>query len=223
MNKALRSLSILLFLMGCSSPKSPNEMMEETRKKVNVQIEASNAKKIAWANLTDSIYKIADTNQLSAITAIDNLIIHNISLDSHNISELHFIKGDIYYKIDSLKKSVSEFSFAGQTTNMGLPKHLAARAGAYIKLNQYRNAFADLTKAANINYDYLWNLGNFYEVIGKNDSAISNYNRLYKKDPIAYQFCLARITELKKTNPKALTELIYHDREKTVLMLNAVK
>lgn len=165
-------LTLLLVLTSCDFRlKSPDQMLKEIREDFAKEAEISNAKTLAWENLVYSLYKMADTNQSATFLAIDNLISKDTSLDRHKISELHFIKGDIYYRIDSLQKSVTEFSIAGQAYNMGTPKGLAARAGAYVKLKQYDNAFADLNKAVEINYDYFWNLGNYYEVIGNKDSG----------------------------------------------------
>ncbi len=193
--------------------------MKEIREDFAKEAEISNAKTLAWENLVDSLYKIADTNQTTTFLAIDNLISNDTSLDRHKISELHFIKGDIYYRIDSLQKAVTEFTIAGQTT----PKDLAARAGAYIKLKQYDSAFADLNKAAEINYDYFWNLGNYYEVIGNKDSATSYYNRLYKQDTTTYKFCQDRVMELKNPKTKLLTELVYRDRKRMVILMKGVE
>ncbi len=36
---------------------------------------------------------------------------------------------------------------------LSIVRNVAARAGAYLKLKQYDNAFTDLNKAAEINYD----------------------------------------------------------------------
>ncbi|HEX9503488.1 MAG TPA: hypothetical protein VF974_04180 [Patescibacteria group bacterium] len=105
---------------------------------------------------------------------------------------------------------------AGNTYEAG-PKYLAARAGAYLKRKMPDSAFVDLIKAAEINYDYKWNLGNYYEVIGKRDSALINYTWLYNEDSVVYKFCKQRINELEKRHPKVLTEL-YTDRDRKVLL-----
>lgn len=198
-------------------------MMKEIREDFAREAEISNAKTLAWKNLVDSLYKMADTNQTTAFRAIDHLIADDASLDRHKISELHFIKGDIYYRIDSLQKALTEFTTSGQEYSMGTPKDLAARAGVFLKLKQYDNAFADLNKATEINYDYFWNLGNYYEVIGNIDSATSCYNRLYNHDTITYKFCLDRINELNNPKTKLLTELVYRDRKRMVILMKGVE
>jgi tetratricopeptide (TPR) repeat protein len=221
MNKTLIALLILFVFAGCSPPMPQNQMMEEIRENAGKKMEAHNAKTLAWQNLIDSLYNLADTNHLLALKTIDNLIVYDTSLDRHKISELHFIKGDIYYRVGNLKQSVVEF-----TTELikhgDSPKYLAARAGALMKLEQHDHAFADLSRAAAINYSYLWNVGNYYEIIGKNDSAIANYDRLYKYHHETYQYCLDRINELKEPGTKPFTELIYRDRKRVVVMLTPV-
>ncbi|CAL1518900.1 hypothetical protein [Chitinophaga sp. MM2321] len=224
MKTTLYTLTVLLFLTSCDfKPKSFDQMMKDVREDLAKEAEISNAKTLAWESLVDNLYRMADTNQAVAFRKINNLISSDTSLDQYKISVLHFIKGDIYYHIDSLQKSVTEFTAAGRTYNMGAPKDLAARAGAYLKLEQYNNAFADLNKAAEINYGYLWNVGNYYEIIGNIDSAISNYTRLYNRDTTFYKFCQDRAAELKKSNTKLLTELVYRDRKRAVILLKGVE
>lgn len=224
MKTTFNILTILFFLTSCDfNSKSPDQMMKEIRENFAKEAEINNAKTLAWENLVDSLYRTADKNQTTALQTIDNLISNDTSFDRHKISELHFIKGDIYYHIDSLQKSVTEFTTAGQAYNMETPKDLAARAGAYVKLRQYDKAFTDLKKAVEINYDYFWNLGNYYEVVENKDLAISCYNRLYKQDSTTYRFCLDRANELKKSKAKLFTELVYRDRERTLILMKGVE
>jgi tetratricopeptide (TPR) repeat protein len=217
-------LTLSLILTSCDfRPKSTDQIIKEIREDFAKEAEISNAKTLAWENLVDSLYRMADINQTATLRTIDNLISSDTSLDRHKISELHFIKGDIYYRVDSLQKSLIEFTIAAQAYNMRTPKDLAARAGVYVKLKQYDNAFADLKKAAELNYDYFWNLGNYYEVIGNKDSATSFYNRLYNHDTTIYKFCLDRTSELKNPNTKLLTELVYRDRKRMVILMKGVE
>ncbi len=224
MKFSLNILAILLLLTSCDfKPESPDQMMKEIRDDFAKEAEISHARTLAWDRIVDSLYIMADTNQTAAIRAIDNMISRDPSLDRHEISQLHFVKGDVYYRTDSLEKSVSEFTIAGQEYSMGAPKDLAARAGAYVKLKHYDKALADLNKAAEINYDYLWNVGNYYEVIGDRDSAISCYKRLYSHDTTTYKHCQVRVAELKNPSAKMLTELIYRDRKRMVVLMKRVE
>ena len=195
-------------------------MMREIQDDFAREAEINNAKILAWEYLVDSLYRMADTNQITTFLTIDNLISNDTSLDRHKISILHFIKGNIYYRIDSLQKSITEFTAAGVEY---APKYLAARAGAYLKLKQYDNAIADLKKAAELNYDYFWNIGNYYEVIEERDVAISYYVQLYNKDTTFYKFCKDRIVELGKPEAKLFTELVFRDRERIVILMKGIE
>ena len=95
-------------------------------------------------------------------------------------------------------------------------------AGVYIKLKQFDNAFKDLTNAAEVNQGYNWNIRNYYEIIGRKDSAILSYQKLYHQDTVVYKKCLDRIIELEKGKPKLFKELIYEDRERLVLLKHGV-
>lgn len=211
-------------LVSCNfDTRTPDQMMKELREDFAKDAEINNAKILAWENLRDSIYKISETNAPLAFSTIDKLIAKDTSLDVYNISELHFIKGDIYYRIDSLQKAVVEFTASGQTYQTENPKNLAARAGAYIKLKNFKAAYSDLKKASAFNYDYDWYLGNYYEIIDNRDSAIILYNRLYLEDTVIYRYCKERITELKKSKPVPLKELIYRDRKRVIIYMKGVE
>jgi len=214
-------MTVIVFLTSCNfKPKSFDQMMREIRQDFAREAEISNARILAWEYLVDSLYQMADTNQIATFLTIDSLISNDTSLDRHKISELHFIKGDIYYRIDSLQKSITEFTTVGVDYS---PKHLAARASAYLKLKQYDNALTDLKKAAEINSDFFWNIGNYYEVIGNKDYAISCYTKLYNRDTMIYKFCQDRITELKKPTTELLTELVFRNRERFILLMKGVE
>ena len=104
--------------------------------------------------------------------------------------------------------------------NYRSPRLLAAEAGVYIKQHKFDTALINLKEAAEVNYDYHWNIGNYYEIIGQKDSAISNYQILYQHDTLTYNYCQDRIAELKKVKTKFLKELIFKDKERKVLMLH---
>lgn len=73
--------------------------------------------------------------------------------------------------------------------------------------------------AANRNFDYKWNLGNYFEIIGKKDSAIVCYRWLYTEDSTIYSYCGERMRELQGKHPRLLTELIYKDRRRVILSI----
>lgn len=198
-------------------------MMSEISEDFAKAAAISNAKTMAWENTVNSLYKLADTSKSKAILTIDNILHSDTTLDRHKISELHFIKGDLYYSIDSLQQSIDEFTTAGKAYNMSSPKDLAARAGSYIKLKEFKKAYVDLTQAALINYDYWWNIGNYYEIIGKKDSAIIYYKQLYTKDSVNCKQCNVRVLELKNPKTKLLTNLIFRDRKRSVILMQGIK
>ncbi len=220
-NQMKTTLFIFTILMtGCiSKQESPQELVAEARKTFMEAQEISNANSLAWDNLIDSIYKIADTNRTLSFDKLDHLINYDNSLDKFKLSELHFVKGDIYYRIDSFRNAVEEYTLATEPSKQGTPKELEARAGAYIKLKQFDKAFSDLTTASKMNYEFLWSVGNYYEIINKKDSAIACYNRLYWRDSVNCKEGKERVIELKKTNPKLLTELIFRSRQRIKIEL----
>jgi len=216
-------LTILIFVVlfiSCRQ-KSFQEKFDDIRNDFSKQAEIDNAKALSWENKIDSIIKLADTNRLLAIQAIDSIMQYD-TLGASKIFDLHFLKGNLYYQIDSLTKAIDEFSLA-ELRDVTSPKILAAKAGAHIKLKEYDLALNELRQAADINYDYYWNIGNYFEIRGQKDSALSNYQKLYDENKTVYKYCGDRIEELKHNKSKLLTELVYRDRERIVFLMYGVK
>jgi tetratricopeptide (TPR) repeat protein len=214
-------LIFALLLISCRQ-KSFQEKIDDIRNDFSKKAEVYNAEVLSWENKIDSIIKLADTNHLLAIQAIDSIIQYDTLHGTTKKFDLHFLKGDFYYQIDSFTKAIDEFSLA-ELENFASPKILAAKAGAHIKLREYDLASNELRQAANINYDYYWNIGNYFEIRGQRDSALSNYQKLYDKNKTVYKYCGDRIKELKNSKSRLLTELIYRDRKKVVMLMHGVK
>ncbi len=115
--------------------------------------EIYNAKNTCLERVIDSLYGIADTNHLLSIKIIDHLLKTDTSIDRHKKSTLHFIKGDIFYSIDSSQNAIDEFTIAGQEYSYGWTKRPIAleQGGLYHKLKKLDKAIIDLTKAKDIN------------------------------------------------------------------------
>lgn len=219
MNKTLSIFLIFLLLISCHQ-KSFQEKINDVKDEFSKQADSQNEKLLSWEQTISNINNLADSNQRLAINHIDSLIQFNTTLTGEKLSDLHFIKGEIYYNNDNFEKAIGEFSVAAQNLHFESPKILAAKAGAYIKLKKFDTAFNELNQAAEINYDYYWNIGNYYEIVRQKDSAINNYQRLYKRDTNIYKYCGDRIAELKKNKATFLTELVYKDRERKVLLMH---
>jgi hypothetical protein len=96
MKNLIHILAILSFSTSCnSSPKSVNEMLDSTRKGFAEDAKKFNEKTLAWEKLVDSIYKLADTNQVLAIKSVNSLIAQDSLYSSVAIAEIHFINGEI--------------------------------------------------------------------------------------------------------------------------------
>ncbi len=223
MKTCIYILTIITLLSSCQQrQKNFQDQIQDIRQDFSKQAEADNAKILAWEKVIDSIYKLADTDKILSIQAINEIMVNDTNLNSGNLYDLYFIRGDLYYQIDSLQKALQDFSENDRGERFSSPKMLAARAGVYIKLKQFDNAFKDLTKAAEVNHGYNWNVGNYYEIIGRKDSAILSYQKLYHQDTVIYKMCLDRVIELEKDKPKLFKELIYNDRERKVLLMHGV-
>jgi tetratricopeptide (TPR) repeat protein len=223
MKTCIHILTIITLLSSCQHRQENfQDRIQEIKQNFSKQAEADNAEILAWEKTIDSIYNLADTDRLLGIRAINDIMAKDTKLNSRNLFDLYFIRGGLYFRSDSLQKALQDFSENDRGERFSSPKMLAARAGVYIKLKQFDKAFKDLSKAAEVNHSYNWNVGNYYEIIGRKDSAILSYQNLYHKDTVIYKMCLDRITELEKNKPKLFKELIYTDRERKVLLMHGV-
>jgi tetratricopeptide (TPR) repeat protein len=217
--KALVSLFAISLLCGCGpQPKPYNEWLKELQDNVSAEGKLDKEKYLAWERIVDGLYKLAQTDKQAALKGADDLMKGDSAVDHSKRFDLYFIRGEIFYELDSSAKAIAAFSDAEQELGGNSPKCLAARAGAYIQLKQYSYAFNDLGKATSINPDYEWNVGNYYEIIGKLDSAVANYDRLYLKDTVVYNYCKFRINKLKDDPGNVMKRLIFMDRKRTAIL-----
>ena len=223
MKTCIYILTIVIILTNCQSRhKNFQDQIQNIRQDFSQQAEANNTQILSWEKVIDSISKLADNDKILSIQAINKILINKSNLDYQKLFDLYFIRGNLYYSIDSLQKALQDFSTFDKGQDYSPPKMLAARAGVYIKMKRFDNAFKDLTKAAEINQGYIWNVGNYFEIIGRKDSAIFNYQKLYYQDTTIYKMCLDRIIELEKKNPKLLKEIIFNDRERQMILMHGI-
>jgi|APLak6261690433_1056193.scaffolds.fasta_scaffold16935_1 tetratricopeptide (TPR) repeat protein len=192
-----------------------DRMLDNTRENLKQEGKKFNAKNREWDSLINNIYEVSKQNQILAYKKIDGIILNNPQLEEFDIQDLHFVKGDILYKNDSLNEAVVEFTKSG----INFPKSLAARARAFLKLKEYKKCLLDLNKAAEINHEYLWHIGNYYEVLNKKDSAVYFYRKLLENDKVIYKYCGDRIKELENKKTKLYTELKFIDNPRITIIL----
>ena len=164
-----------------------------------------NSERAVWIQLIDDLYQTSEHDLPASIRIIDSLLENKSDLNGREIGDLYYTKGDIYQSADSLKHALEAFNYALQGGNV--PTYLVARADVFIRQSLMDNAYLDLKKAAEINYSFHWQLGNFFEIQGNIDSAIDHYQMLYEKDTIFYKYCHARIAQLKQPNTELIQKL----------------
>jgi tetratricopeptide (TPR) repeat protein len=211
-----RVASVLLCMLLCFGCQQPSLDLGALRKTFADSAKKQNLRITNWERIYDSLEKKSFDSPMTVIQALTQMI-QSDHYASEHVSDLNFLQGNIYYRIDSFRQAVKAYS-ATDPRDMG-PKCLAARAGAYLKAQMPDSALSDLNKAVAVNYDYNWNLGNYYEIIGKRDSALAKYTWLYTNDSVTYAFCKERIHALQAKHPRLLTEMIYTDRKRVVMLL----
>jgi tetratricopeptide (TPR) repeat protein len=216
----MKIITFIIILLAFTACKFDNrdeidQMLDKTRENLKQEGKKFNAKNREWDSLINNIYEVSKQNQTLAYKKIDSILLNNPQLEEFDIQDLHFVKGDILYKNDSLNQAVEEFSKSG----INFPKTLGARAGAFLKLREYKKCLSDLNKAAEINDDYLWYIGNYYETLNKKDSAVFYYRKLLANDKVIYKYCGDRIKELENRKTKLFTELKFIDNQKIYIIM----
>lgn len=162
-----------------------------------------------FLSIKEELYKEKKINSLAVLKKIDSLIKQysenykktNFSYNINKIEDLHFLKGVIFYEKSDFQNALKEFSFDT------IESFTIARAATYIKLNQYDKALQNIKSQGN--FEDKWYMANYYEVIGKIDSAKILYKEVENRYP-EYEVgknCTKRLNELNRKKPKLLKEL----------------
>ncbi len=131
-----------------------------------------------FQKLLDSLYTISEKDSKQALLLANEFIIRykdTIKKQGFNMSEiedLHNLKGEIFYHLGMYKKSLDEFDQSGN--DLG-------RASNYMKLKMHDSAYAILSEESSGYYLYDFEWANFYEMVGKPDSAIKLYKKMLKQ------------------------------------------
>ena len=204
MKHSFLNIIFLTFLVSCTSPSNPLNIVEDARKEFKKQAKEFNDEQKAQDNFRDSLYSLAKLNIDTAIFALDKLIYSN-----PNHADFYYIKGDIYLKHGDYLKAKEEFSKA---LNIDfVPKYLDSRAVCFVGLHKLDSCLRDLKSSKEINLDGNWLIGNLYEIKGNIDSAKFYYALLALENKSVYKYCQDRIDYLNSKNPKLFKQLVITD------------
>lgn len=154
----------------------------------------------------DSLKTLSKSRPDAALHGIDSLYI--LEHDTSMLGNYCNMQADIYFEHGDYEKSIDKSTQAISFWPFISPETLARRAASYVQLKRYNLAFVDLKEAVRVNLFFAWNIGNYYEVIGKKDSALYYYNKLYNTDKKALGFVKERADTIANSLGKPLTKLI---------------
>jgi tetratricopeptide (TPR) repeat protein len=210
-------------LISCGQTESPNsftDMVKDVRREAKIDAKKFNEETLKWNNLIQELYKLSDNNPKQAIDSIDRILSAK-TIDTDKQSELISIQGDILFSDGNFKAALDKYNSAMLTSNRESPGLMGKKACCYQRQGKFNDALNELTKAADINFDFEEQIGNLYETVSKKDSAIRHYSELYQHDTLIYKSCGDRISELKKPKPTFIRELIMDNpRERKYILLN---
>lgn len=174
---------------------------------------------LKW-EIEDRIDSLIKTDPYLAVDYMRNKIDANQDFTDNKLSWAYCLKGDAWYasgNIDSAKRS---YEIADQLRTTISPALDSRIAGCLLKQHEFDESLCLLSRAANINYDFYWHLGNYYEVVGLVDSALLYYDRLYEENHEVYRYCHERAEQLRKNkNVKLMEEIEYVEKRQKKLRL----
>jgi len=211
--------TLLTLIFGCHpKPKNINNFMDEIREDFAEQAEKQNKEIYAWEEKIEGFYRRSDKSLQDGVDYADSIISNDNTLDKWKISELHSIVGETYYDNDSIDLALERF-YLDERLTFDSPRNKANKAGCYVKQGDLEKAMSLLKEAAETNQDFKWYIGNLYEIQGEPQKAILEYDYVYHRDTIVYDYYNQRINELRANPDKLMTSLLYKDRRKRTLLL----
>lgn len=200
-----------------------NSFIDEIREGFAKHAEIRNKEIYVWEDKIEEFYKRSDKNLQNGVAYADSIISNDKTLDKWKISNLHTLVGETYYDNDSINFALERF-YINERLTFDSPRNKANKAGCYIKQGNLEKAMLLLKEAAETNYDFKWYIGNLYEIKGEPQKAILEYDYVYQRDTIVYDYYNKRIKEIKNNPDQLMTALLYKDRRKrTLILLNGVK
>ena len=165
-----------LFLIGCKNSTQKVNQAIHVDSSHNQEDETEKAF-LEFQKVLDTLYSISDTNSKKALILADryiNLYKDTIKKRGFSVSEvedLHYLKGEIFYRLGMYSKSLNEFRATPVNGNITI-------ASNYMKLKMYDSAYIFLSEESPGYYLYDYEWANYYEMIGKKDSAIQLYKNI---------------------------------------------
>jgi tetratricopeptide (TPR) repeat protein len=212
----MRHFTILisfLFLIGCkNATKKVNQTIHIDSS--HNQEEKADKAFLEFQKVLDTLYLISDTNSKQALVFANryiNLYKDTIKKRGFSVSEvedLHYLKGEIFYRLGMYRNSLNEFRATPVSGNTAI-------ASNYMKLKMCDSAFIILSKEIPGHYLYNYEWANYYEMRGKKDSAIKLYRSILAEDWISNGHYETLKNNTKKrldwilSNKEALTDLYF--------------
>ena len=166
-------LAIIYFGGKLYRPLSPHQFVQEIREKAKPGFDSLNEYFYEQDYIHFRIDSLISTNSYAeALTVIENA---NIPASS----KLDY-KGQVELKKGNIRESLIYFDSALDLSN---EIYSANRARAYVKLKMFDSALNDYKGIAVINYNFDKQIGEIYETLNQNDSALKYYELYFKQYP----------------------------------------
>lgn len=192
---------ILLIYLLMSIPSKAERLADKAR------FEEYQKERMLTHRYLPYIDSLIETNPKYAVSFIKDLF-----LTYPNHPDLHDNLGVALFYIDSFQQALNQFQIYMNYQNYEWPRTLANIAYCKIKLEDYEGAIEDLIKAAEINWDFTYDLAVAYE--SNNDLVnaeiqYSKYIDKWRSDKTIYEFP-KEFLELEKKVEKMRKDLNYN-------------
>lgn len=211
-------LVIILIVASCNNNNDPHQQfMDEVSESVQEFQHNQKQKEKDRMTLFSMVEKRIHSNPEKGILFVDS-ILDNMDMMGYEKRELLSHTSDVLYKDGQYRYSLNQCFKTDKMSSTEDPLIYSYKARSYIKIGKKDSAEYLLLKASEINFDFEWLLGNFYEIIGFRDSAIAVYNNLYERSNFHYSYCLDRIDSINLGYPlyQELDFSIIHNQPKIV-------
>ena len=192
---------------------------EDSHRAIHENMDKVSIELMKFDNLLVKLYAEGEIKPNSVILKADSLIkAIEIETDpiksqvkSNMIRPLHYLKAELFYKLELYTNSIDEIHKSKFKTISGTTA--IALASNYVKMNNLDKAKSYIDSVGKSIYIYDYILGNYYECNRNIKGAIKIYRNISEDKSIRhythYKWSTSRLKELEKKEPELLNEIYF--------------
>lgn len=172
----------------------------------NKGIDKLNRETKEWNEQINKLYSLDKESNYKSMRTIDSLV-SIFSKSSKKLTDLYYVKANLQYLNNNYEDALNSVNTSIKINKYENPKQLSLKGACLAMKGKFKDAEKYFITASSMNYDFKWELGNFYELQKNKLYAKTTYQNLLKEDSIIYRKCKLRIIELDKSTPNYLNKI----------------